>query len=136
MPNEILYLPDEVLVAGSWLSGCHVCFDTQSEYIHAEFPEEIKKLSLGINALELLTVVIEAKVWGKKWCGMRVVFRCDNETSVMVLNTGRAYNSFVLECFREMGFGADKWEIAMKGVHIPGVGNRIPDALSYWEIGK
>ena len=40
-------------------------FDTQSEDFHAEFPEEIKKLNLSINTLELLTVVVTAKVWGE-----------------------------------------------------------------------
>ena len=60
------------------LSGCGAWFDAHSEYFHAEFPEEIKMLNLSINALELLTVVVAAKVWGKKWRGMRIMIRCNN----------------------------------------------------------
>ena len=29
-----------------------------------------------------------------------------------------------------------KWEFEMKAVHIPGVENPIPDALSCWELGE
>ena len=48
---------------------------------------------------------------------------CDqvcNETSLTVLNTGRAYNSFLLGCLRELEFVAAKWEFHVKAVHIPG----------------
>ena len=127
MPMERWSLPDEVVATDACLSGCGAWFDTQNEYFHAEFSEEIKMLNLSINTLELLTVVVAAKVWGKKWCGMRIVIRCDNETSVMVMNTGRAYNSFLLGCLRKMV--AAKWEFEMKAVHIPGVENRILELL-------
>ena len=81
-------------------------------------------------------MVVAAKVCGKKWRGMRIVIRCDNETSVMVMNTGRAYNSFLLGCLRELDFVAAKWEFEMKAIHITGVENQIPDALSRWELGE
>ena len=136
MPMERWSLPDEVVATDACLSGCGAWFDTQSEHFHAEFPEEIKMLNLSINALELLTVVVAAKVWGKKWRGMRIAIRCDNETSVTVMNTSRAYNSFLLGCLRELEFVAAKWEFEMKAVHIPGVENRIPDALCHWELGE
>ena len=135
IPMEGWPSPDEVVVTDACLSGCGAWFDTQSEYFHAEFPEEIKMLNLSINALELLTVVVAAKVWGK-WRGMRIVIRCDNETSVMVVNTNRANNSFLLGCLREFEFVAAKWEFEMKAVHIPGVKNLIPDALSHWGLGE
>ena len=48
----------------------------------------------------------------------------------MVMNTSRAYDSFLLGCSREFEFVAAKWEFEMKAVHIPGVENLIPDALS------
>ena len=136
MPMERWSLPDEVVATDACLSGCGAWFETQREYFHAEFPEGIKRQELSINALELLTVVVAAKVWGKKWRGLRIVIRCDNETSVTVLNTGRAYNSFLLECLRELEFVAAKCEFEMKAIHIPGVENRIPDALSRWELGE
>ena len=136
MPMERWSLPDEVVATDACLSGCGAWFETQREYFHAEFPEGIKRQELSINALELLTVVVAAKVWGKKWRGLRIVIRCDNETSVTVLNTGRAYNSFLFECLRELEFVAAKCEFEMKAIHIPGVENRIPDALSRWELGE
>ena len=90
-PIERWSLPDEVVATDLCLSGCGAWFDTQSEYCHGEFPEEIKMLDLSINALELLAVVVAAKVWGQKWRRMRIAIRCVNETSVLVMNTGRAH---------------------------------------------
>ena len=122
MPMERWSLPDEVVATEACLSGCGAWFETEREFFHGEFPEEIKKRQLSINALELLTVVVAAKVWRKKWHGMWIVICCD-ETSVTVLNTGRAYNSFLLGCLRELEFVAAKCEFEMKAVHIPGVEN-------------
>ena len=66
MPMERWSLPDEVVVTDVCLSGRGASFDTKHEYFHAEFPVEIKKLNLIINALELLTVAIAAKVLGEE----------------------------------------------------------------------
>ena len=51
MPMERWSLPDEVVATDACLSGCGAWFDTQSEYFHAEFPEEINMLNLSINTL-------------------------------------------------------------------------------------
>ena len=79
-------------------------------------------------------MVLAAKVWGKKWHGMLIVIHCGNETSVTVLNTGRAYNSFLLGCRRELEFVATKCVFEMKAVYMPGVDTRIPDVLSHWDL--
>ena len=64
------------------------------------------------------------------------MIHCDNEVSVTVLNTGRARNSFLLACLREIEFLAAKYEFEVRANHIPGIENRIPDALSRWHSGS
>ena len=57
---------------------------------------------------------------------------CDNEVSVTVLNTGRSHNTFLLSCLREIELLAARFEFEIRANHIPGVENRISDALSRW----
>ena len=128
-------LPDEVVATDACLQGCGAWFQTRQEYFHAQFPESVTSKSLSINALELLTVIVAAKVWGKLWRGLRIVIHCDKETSVTVLNTGRSHNSFLQGCLRELELVAAKCEFEIRAVHIRGVDNRIPDALSRWDLG-
>ena len=51
-----------------------------------EFPQFIKDMQLHINALELLTIMVMLKLWGRNWRGKRVMLSCDNYTSVLVLS--------------------------------------------------
>jgi hypothetical protein len=42
-----------------------------------------------INCLELLTIVVSLRTWGKYMTGKRILFFfCDNEASVQILNSG------------------------------------------------
>ena len=127
--------PDEVVACDACLDGCGAWFPGKLQYFHMQFPEYVLALSLSINALELLTIVVTAKVWGKSWRGQRIVVHCDNQVSVMVMNTGRCHNKFLQACLRELEFLAARHEFEIRGNHIPGITNRIPDALSRWHIG-
>ena len=136
MALESWSLPDEVFATDACLTGCGGWFCEKQEYFHSEFPEFIVNANLSINALELLTVMVAAKVWGRHWRGKRIVVHCDNEVSVIVLNTGRARNAFLQSCLREIEFFAARFEFEIRANHIPGIENRIPDALSRWYSGE
>lgn len=136
MPTQRWCYPDEVFASDACLTGCGAWFCERLEYFHLIFPDRIMQQALSINALELLTVVVAAKVWGKWWQGKRIVVHCDNEVSVTVMNTGRSHNSFLLACLRELELVAARHEFEIRGNHIPGVDNRIPDALSRWHTGQ
>ena len=136
MALENWSLPDEVFATDACLSGCGGWFCERQEFFHTEFPEALVRKDLSINALELLTVVVAAKIWGRHWKGKRIVVHCDNEVSVTVMNTGRSHNAFLQSCLRELEFTAAKHEFEVRGNHIPGIENRIPDALSRWHLGE
>ena len=126
--------PDEIFASDAWLQGCGAWNNENRQFFHKTFPEKILRQKLSINALELLTIVVAAKVWGKGWKGKRIVVQCDNEVSVMVLNTGRCRNPILANCLRELELLAARHEFEIRAHHIPGVENRIPDALSRWDI--
>ena len=134
MPWEDWSGPDEVFSSDACLLACGAWCSERTEFFHIKFPEFISGQHLSINALELLTIVVATKVWGKFWQGRRIVVHCDNEVAVTVLNTGRSHNKFLLSCLREIELLAARHEFEIRGNHIPGVENRISDALSRWDI--
>ena len=136
MALENWSLPDEVFATDACLTGCGGWNCERQEFFHMEFPEKIKDMKYSINALELLTIVVAVKVWGRQWSGKRIVVHCDNEVSVTVLNTGRSQNEFLQSCLREIEFFAAKFQFEIRGNHIPGIENRIPDALSRCHEGS
>ena len=124
--------PDEVAASDACLSGCGgIC---NNFFFHTEFPHAILNLNLHINALELLTIVVCSKLWGHFWTGKRIIFNCDNEVSVMVINSGKARDLFLQKCLREICFIGGKFDFQLRAQHIPGVSNRIPDLLSRWHL--
>jgi hypothetical protein len=80
-------VPDSVFSTDSCLSGCGGYFE--GSYFHTQFPPHILEQDLHINQLELLTVVVALKLWGRHWRGNRIRILCDNITSVQVINTGK-----------------------------------------------
>ena len=59
---------------------------------------------------------------------------CDNEVAVTVLNTACSHAPFLLSCLREIELLAAKHEVEIRGNHIPGIENRVSDALSRWDM--
>ncbi len=123
--------PDEVFTTDACLLGCGA-WNADRQFFHVNFPNDIKNMCLDINSLALLTIIVACKVWGHKWAGKRLVVKCDNITSV--LNSDRSKNLFLQSFLREMAFVTARHEFEVRGVHISGISNRIPDALSRWEM--
>ncbi len=116
------------------MSGAGACTDT--EYWHAEFPEAIRREEHHINFLELLAVTVAAKIWGQCWKGKRIRIMCDNSATVAVVNSGKCRDDGMLSVRRELAYVAARYEFQVRAVHIPGVSNRLPDALSRWHLAN
>jgi hypothetical protein len=63
--------PDESLASDACLVGAGGWF--HGKFFHCKFPEFIHVRGLHINALELLTIIVCAKLWGVFWKGQRIV---------------------------------------------------------------
>ena len=105
----------------------------RGHYFHAEFPKSIQELQLHINALELLSITVACKIWGKHLRGNKILVFCDNTTSVTVLNSGRTKDEFLLKCLREICYISSLCEFSVKAKHIEGTYNRTADLLSRWK---
>jgi len=78
------------------------------------FPSFITSLDLPINLLELLTIVVPAKLWGSDWKGLHILARCDNLIAIMVINTGRSRDRFLNSCLHELCYLADTFEFELR----------------------
>ena len=96
--------PDTVFSTDACLSGLGGWYPGRGAYFHKELPDRFMVQKRHISELELLTIVVALKVWGKHWAGQKIVVNCDNEASVVVLNSGRCKNPFMQDCLREIAF--------------------------------
>ena len=136
MPLERWSQPDSVFASDACLVGCGAWEPELGQFFHAVFPDHIITQARHINGLELITIVVACKVWGRHWAGKRIIVQCDNEVSVVVVNSGRTRDNFLQGCLRELEFLAAKGQFEIRAIHIAGVCNRIPDALSRWSLGQ
>ena len=83
--------------------------------------------------LEILNIVVAAKIWASHWTKKRVQNFCDNMAVVDVLNTGRARDPILATCARNLWLIAAIFNIDFIFSHIPGVENSVADLLSRWK---
>ena len=78
---------------------------------------------------ELFPMVVAAHLWGCHWSRKHVLFRSDNEASVAILSA-RASKCPVLMCLRDLLLSAARWGFSFSAAYVPGVDNKIADAIS------
>ena len=134
MPLQEWTEPDGVLATDACLGGCGgVC---EEEFFHTEFPTVVIQMGLDINQLELMAILVAARLWAPKLVGRRLLVYSDNKPSVSVLNSGRSKDKILNKCLRELWLLAATYEFEIKALHIRGTENRLPDYLSRWHMGQ
>jgi len=107
--------------AGGWVEG---------EFFCTTFPTWVLEAGWHINALELLTLLVALRLWCPRFKGKRIKVFCDNEASVIVLNSGRCRDSVMLSLLREIAYLCAVHDCLVRAVHLAGVDNRLADKLS------
>ena len=105
----------------------------QGEWFYGEWPKEIldrltKRVSICFQ--ELLPVVMAAILWGKHWSRKRIIFHCDNEGAVYILNKGSSACPDIMKLMRRLTLVAAEHSFSYKALHIPGRLNKIADKIS------
>ena len=102
----------------SCLTGCGAIFGDQ--YYHNPYPDFITQQNRPICHLELLNIVIAAKIWCTEWRHRTVPVFCDNMTAVQVLRNGRT---------REIWLLSATYDFELTVSHKPGADMLAADAL-------
>lgn len=74
------------------------------------------------------------KIWGPTLRGKRFILKCDNNNSVLALNSGHSQTLGMQLCLRKIWFLSALHDFNMTAVHIPGGHNTLADYLSRWHL--
>ncbi len=123
--------PDMDFAVDACLSACGGVCRAAGEYFSVKFPNSIlARDDVHINELELLAITLGLKLWAGKVQGKRCLVFTDNTTSAILLASGYARNKFSQQCMREICFVCAQNDVMVRGIHIAGARNRLPDYLS------
>lgn len=99
-----------------------------NHWFQLQWPEGLEEWSIARK--ELLPIVIASMVWGQQWQRHRVRVHCDNEAVVEVMRAGYSKEPYLMHLLRCIFFVTAAYEITMWPTHVPGIENRIADAIS------
>ncbi|CAF2151045.1 unnamed protein product [Rotaria magnacalcarata] len=80
--------------------------------------------------LELMPIVISAVLWGANWSRRRIIFYCDNQVLVYILNKRRSADSIIMMFIRRLALLSFKYNFHLMALPIAGTTNDIADAIS------
>ena len=80
--------------------------------------------------LELFGVAAAIDTWGSEWTGQCVVLFSDSKVAVRWINKGTAKSENACILLRAIATRAVAWGFELRCEFIPGVDNKVPDALS------
>ena len=99
-----------------------------SHWLYGKWPSVLQ--SSSIEYKELFPIVVSAHIWGPSWFRQVVLFRCDNESVVYILNSRSSTAPNVMHLLRALLMKAATHNFFFTAQHIAGSDNKIPDALS------
>ena len=88
----------------------------------------------NIAHLEILNVVVALKIWAPLCANKSIQIMCDNMAVVEVLTCGRARDSIMATCARNVWLLAAMFNVNIIVSHIKGLDNSIADLLSRWHV--
>ena len=112
------------------LEGLGGCYDNSVYVLH--IPRGYK--DYNIAHLEILNVVVALKIWAPCWANKSIQIMCDNMAVVEVLSSGRARDSIMATCARNVWLLAAMFNVNIIVSHIRGRDNSVADLLSRWHL--
>ncbi|CAG2240598.1 unnamed protein product [Mytilus edulis] len=103
----------------------------------SSWPPELQNIldsDMSMAFRELYPIVVAAVLWGKHWTRKRIVFHCDNESTVNIINKGRSKVQDIMKLMRKLTWLAAINNFTFSSKHIPGVKNVIADSLSRFDF--
>ena len=88
----------------------------------------------NIAVLELWPIYVLIAMFGNKMANNRVLFRCDNIAIVQVINKQTAKYTEIMTILRPLILCLLKHNIRFRAEHIPGVQNKLSDAISRFQV--
>lgn len=86
--------------------------------------------------LELYPIIVAAVLWSREWCSKKIMFYCDNEATVHILQKGRSKCPAIMKLMRRLTYTAMTYNFVVLAKHLPGATNCIADSLSRFQMDR
>ena len=120
--------PADQVELDACLSGCGA-FNALQFYSRA-FPQWVQDRQHHISRLELLNVVVAARLWAPGWRGKKVAIYCDNMAACCAMTSGRSHDPYLAACVRAIFVCTTASDVELLISHRPGAEMGPADALS------
>ena len=90
--------------------------------------------NVSIAFQELYPIVVAAILWGKQWERKRIMFHCDNQATVHILNKGNSKSRDIMKLMRRLTLVAANYSFTFTARHVIGRLNRVADSLSRFQL--
>ena len=132
-----LPLYDTVLATDSSLHGGGGVLFQENLYFRIRYPASILNLvRYNITHLEMLSLLVALKLWGPYLTGKKFVVGCDNQACVHLINRGKAVDTILQQCLRELVYVAARFDFWIRAEYISTHHNVLPDQLSRWPFNR
>ena len=105
-----------------------------SSWVNGSWPTSWHKFN--ITLLELYPIMLALELWGSQLANHAVLFLCDNEAVVHIINKQSSKEPNIMVLVRRLVLSALKFNILFKAKHIPGKHNNIADRLSRFQVNE
>jgi hypothetical protein len=90
--------------------------------------------NFNITVLELYPIFVLVCIFGPLLQNSNILFHCDNEAVVAIINKQSSKDSTVMCIMRPLVLKLVQHNIGLKSVHIPGMDNILPDKISRFQV--
>lgn len=112
-------------LAGQWFQGRWL-------------PEQKLDCNTGISIVwqELYPIYLACRLWGSQWTSKRIVFFCDNESVVQILNQKTSKSPKIMDLLRPIVLCTLQNNFTFTSKHVRGLDNGIADSLSRFQMDR
>lgn len=135
--SHITAASDMELYTDASLVGFGAIFHNQ--WFCSAWPETlptVKDGDLSMAFRELYPIVAAAIVWGKYWTSKRILFLCDNLSTVHIIQKGRSKCLAIMKLMRTLTWTAAINNFHFSSKHVFGVLNDTADSLSRLQLQR
>jgi hypothetical protein len=111
----------------------------QGRWFSERWPQSVEnylKESDSMAFRELYPIVVAATLWAPLWSKKRILFYCDNTSTVQIVQKGRSKVPCIMQLMRRLTWIAANHNFCIYAKHLPGVTNNIADALSRLQLQR
>ncbi len=110
----------------------------QDKWAYSAWPLDWSQrgITSDITVLEWFPILVAVTLWGSELQNKKLLFHCDNQAVVHIINTQSSKSKSVMVVVRELVLRCLQFNLTLKSEHIPGSKNSLADALSRFQIEK